>query len=273
MIHLTSLLPRLQEYAETADWLRFLMTALQFAVIFSLAGVILRLIFGKDSRLNRALSACLSILLMYLAAILIYLFLPVARDFLSPLPFLTVQQTRVTLWDLSALSEGLLYGSLLKLAFIAFLVNLLEALLPRGETFRRWWLWRTVTVLSVLTLYSLLCTWLEGAYPQVFTLWAKPMILGFWLAILLTAVLKLLLGVVLTVMNPIIGALYTFFFSNIFGRQFSKSILTTLILVALMGILNGLGFSQFSFSDSSFAAYGPTCLIILLTLYLFGRFL
>ena len=78
---------------------------------------------------------------------------------------------------------------------------------------------------------------------------------------------------VLSVVHPIIGVLYAFFFSNLFGRQFSKSILTTLILTALVGGLNQMGFSRFAFSDFSLLTYGPVCLILIGTLYLFGRFL
>ena len=44
-------------------------------------------------------------------------------------------------------------------------------------------------------------------------------------------------------------------------------------LVGLVGGLNRLGFSQFAFSDFSLLSYGPTCLILVGTLYLFGRFL
>ena len=86
-------------------------------------------------------------------------------------------------------------------------------------------------------------------------------------------ILSFLLTLVLTAVHPVIGALYAFFFSNLLGRQFSKSILTTLILTGLVGTLNRLGFYQFAFSDFSLLSYGPTCVILTLTLYLFGKFL
>lgn len=273
MCSLTSILPQVQHLAGQTDWLTVLRTALMFAVIAFASGTVLRLIFGKQAKITRAISASLSILMMYLAAVLIYLFLPNVRAELASLPFITVDEQRFVLWQLSELSDSLLYGSLLRLFLLAFLVNLLEVLLPEGEKFTSWYLWRCLTALAGLVCYRLVCGLAEQYVPELFTHWAKPVVLGFWALILLSGVLKVLLTVVLTVVHPVIGALYTFFFSNLFGRQFSKSILTTLILAGLVSGLNALGFTQFAFSDFSLLSYGPTCLILIGTLYLFGRFL
>lgn len=269
----SSVLPQVQELAGQIDWFAVLKAVVIFAVVIFAAGSIFRMIFGKGSNLTRAVSACLSILLVYLAAILIYLFLPDLRSQLAQLPFVTVDEQHFVLWSLSGLSNELLYGSILKLALLALLVNILETFLPQGKRFLTWYLWRSVTVIAALALYSFLYTLIHAAVPELFGTWAKAVILGFWAVILLSGILKLLLSIILTVMNPIIGALYTFFFSNMIGRQFSKSILTTVILVSLVEILNRFGFTQFAFSDFSLASYGPACVILVATLYLFGKFL
>lgn len=269
----TSVLPQVEALAGSIDWLDLLKTVLIFAVVIFAAGTVLRMVFGKGSNLTRAVSACVTILLVYLAAVLVYLFLPEYRAELPGLPFLTVTEQHFTLWKLSDLSDPLLYGSVMKMAILAFLVNLLESVLPDGKKFLTWYLWRTATVLAALVAYGAVCHGLERVFPELFTLWAKPLVLIFWAVILLSGVLKVLLSIVLTAVNPIIGALYTFFFSNLLGRQFSKSILTTVILVALVEVLNRIGFVQFAFSDFSLAAYGPACVILMATLYLFGRFL
>lgn len=273
MMLLLTALPQLDQAIHTIDWFAVLRTVLIFAVVVFAGGTVLRMIFGKGSNLNRAVSASVTILLIYLTSILIYLFLPEHRAELPALPFITVNDTRFILWQLSGLSDSLLYGSVLKLAVLAFLVNLLEVPMPEGKNFFTWYLWRMATVFAALVSYSILCGFLEKLLPSLFTEWAKPIVIGFWGVILLSGVLKLLLSVILTVMNPIIGALYTFFFSNLIGRQFSKSILTTLILVALVAALSQIGFVQFAFSDFSLAVYGPACGILVLTLYLFGKFL
>lgn len=270
---LTSVLPQVSRIAGQFDWFTVLRTALMFAAIAFAAGAVLRILFGKRAAITRAVSASLSILLLYLAAVLIYLFLPNFRSELATLPFITVDAQHFTLWQLSELSDSVLYSALLRLSLLAFLMNLLDAFLPEGETFGTWYLWRCITALLGLVCYRLMCGLLERWVPDLFTQWARPVLLGFWALILLSGILKGLLTVVLSVVHPIIGVLYAFFFSNLFGRQFSKSILTTLILTALVGGLNQMGFSRFAFSEFSLLAYGPVCLILIGTLYLFGRFL
>lgn len=273
MLSYTSLLPRFQELTGGVDWLTLAKAVLVFAVTVFALGTIFRMIFGKGSNLTCAVSASLTILLSYLAMILVYLFLPQLRSSLPQLPFATVDEHRFVLWELSGLAGELLYPSLLRLALLALVVNVLEAVMPQGEGFLAWYLWRLLTVFAALVLYGLLCRLIEQAAPDVFGSWAKPLILCSWALILLSGVLNLLLSVALAVVNPIIGALYAFFFSNIVGRQFSKSILTTAILAGAVEALNQLGYTQFAFGSFTLAGYGVPCAILLLTLYLFGRYL
>lgn len=269
MTFLTSLLSQIRQF----DWITVVRTALMFAAVAFASGAVLRVFFGRQAQVTRAVSASLSILLIYLAAVLIYLFLPGYRSGMAGLPFVSVDEHRFLLWQLSELSEAALYGAILRLFLLAVLVNLLETVLPDGESFCKWYLWRCLTALTGFVLYCLLTGLAEQYAPQLFTQWAKPAVLGFWALILLSGVLKVLLTLILTVVHPVIGALYAFFFSNLLGRQFSKSILTTLILTGLVSALNRMGLSQFVFSRFSLLSYGPACLILIGTLYLFGRFL
>ena len=177
------------------------------------------------------------------------------------------------LWDIARLSRDPLCSALLRMALLAFLVNILESFLPEGNGIVSWYLWRFVTVLASLGLYTGICSAADTLAPQIFGSWAMYILIAVWAVILLSGVLKLVLSVVLTVVNPVIGVLYTFFFSNKVGKQFSKAILTTLIMVAVFYGLNELGMTQFAFSQFSPAAYGPTCLIAAVVLYLFGKLL
>ncbi len=268
----SALIPSVDSLLEY-DWLTVIRTALFFAALAFGAGTILRLIFGKQAPLTRAVSASLTVLLLYLGVSLAWLFLPSLRQALTPLPFVSVDEQRLVLWELSSLPEQILYAALVRLSILALLVNAAELLLPQGEGVLSWYLWRGVTVVLTFGLYSLICTLVETYVPGLFGSWAKPVLLAWWALILLSGVLKLLLTLVLAAVNPIVAALYAFFFSNIVGRQFSKAILTTLILMALAACLNHLGLSQLLFSDFHLAAYLPTCLIVAVTAYLFGKFL
>lgn len=270
---LTSFIPSLDDLTGANGWFAVVRSALIFAILLFAAGAVIRMCLGKGANLTRAVSACLTILLVYLASVLLYLFLPGLRTELAQLPFVYVDSQRFILRNLSDLSEPVLFGSLVRLGMLAFLVNLLESLLPEGDDFWKWYLWRGVTVIMTLALYGFLADVLEAAAPKVFTEWAKWLILGCWTFILLSGALHWITGAVLAVVNPVLGALYAFFFSHVLGSQFSKSILTTLILTGLVAVLNYAGFRVFAFADFSLAAYGPTCLIVIAAMYLFGKFL
>ena len=269
----TTVLPELGELAARISWVEVLEAAAVLVLAIFLIGWIFRLLFGKDSPLIRSVSATLTIALVYLAAILIFLFFPSLREQMNEIPFIAVTTERVFLMDVTHLASELLYPSVLRLAILAFLVNLLEEIMPEGKKFLGWYLWRTATVLAALALHVLCCRLLETYVPQILGELAKYIIWGFWTVILLTGLLKVLLSLVLAAVNPILGAVYALFFSNFLGKQMSKSILTSVLVMIIFHLLTRGGFTQFAFSHFSLASYGPTCVLILIVLYLFGKFL
>lgn len=270
---LSSLMPAIQDLAGDIDLLSYFQAAAVFVLVIFGVGAILRAVFGLGSDLTRAVSASLTVCLVYLATILLYVFVPELRAYLNHLPFMSVNQERLFLWDIYHLSREMLFGSLLKMAILAFLVNVLESFLPEGRKFITWYLWRCVTVLVALAGYILICMIVERCCPQLFGSWAMYVVLGYWALVLLTGLLKMLMTVVLTALNPVLGGLYAFFFSHAFGKQFSKAILTTLVMAGIVMALNKIGFTQFAFSQFTLAAYGPTCVLVIVVLYLFGKLL
>lgn len=269
----STLLTQWEHAAQTLDWPTVLRSAAVVCVVLFALGAVLRMIFGRGSSLNGALSATLSVLLVYLTAVMLSWLVPQWRVALPQLPFVTVSQNRFFLWDLHQVSKSVVYGGILRLSILAFLVNLLEAFMPHGKKIHTWYLFRMGTVLAALVGYSMVVAWLERLLPGLFDQYAQVIVLGCWAVIALAGVLKVLLSVVLTVVNPIVGAVYTFFFSNLVGKQFTKSILTTVLCLAIVTLANQAGFSQFAFSDFSLVTCVPAGLLALVTLYLFGRFL
>ena len=96
-------------------------------------------------------------------------------------------------------------------------------------------------------------------------------LLGILILMLLTGALKLLLGLILSTVNPLIGALYTFFFANIVGKQVTRSVFTTAILAGVLALLHDLGIASLSLSREAMVAYIPFLLILLPIWYLVGR--
>lgn len=255
------------------DWISALKIAGILVFIIFAVGAILRAIFGRGSSLTRSISATLNILLIYLTAAILYYYFPALRVWLNALPFVTLTSDHFFIWGISGLPDLIFYPAILKLAVLAFFVNMLESYLPRGKTLISWYLYRVITGLGAFALYIGFSYVVNSFAPKIFGVWSKTIILGFWGVILLIAVLKLLFSAFLTVINPILGACYTFFFSSLFGKQFSKAILTTVFMIFIVYFLNRVGCTQVYFADLSLIAYGPISIILLIALYLFGRIL
>ena len=136
-----------------------------------------------------------------------------------------------------------------------------------------WYLLRFLTVVLAMGLHYAF-TWVSNAYLPGFLVTYAPVIL---LAILVLGVLMGLLNaifsVVLVTLNPIFGALYSFFFSTLVGKQLSKSIITTFVLTAVVAALNYFGTTMLCIAGAALTAYIPLLVVLLILWYLIGHLL
>ena len=93
------------------------------------------------------------------------------------------------------------------------------------------------------------------------------------LSALLLGALKLLVGGLLAFINPLLAVLYTFFFSNVVGKQLSKAILTTALLTGLVCLLNYLQIGSICIASAALLAYVPLLIIALVLWYVIGHIL
>ena len=93
-------------------------------------------------------------------------------------------------------------------------------------------------------------------------------------AALVMSVLGLIFGALLGVTcGPVVGAVYTFFFSNIVGKQLTKAALTTLILTLCVKLLERYGITVIALGSISAGLILPPLLLVLIVWYLLYRFL
>ena len=81
------------------------------------------------------------------------------------------------------------------------------------------------------------------------------------------------LGLILTIVNPVIGGIYSFFFSNLIGKQITKAVFTSAILCAVVYCLEYFGFLVIVISADSLAAYLPLAFVSLILWLFIGFFL
>ena len=102
-------------------------------------------------------------------------------------------------------------------------------------------------------------------------MYAPVILLAILLVMLLTGALRFLVGLVLTTVNPLIAALYTFFFASLVGKQITKAVLTTGILSGVILLLEKLGITTLSLLSGALVAYIPFLLILIVVWYIVSR--
>lgn len=243
-----------------------------FAVLF--IGLLGRVVLGKMSSLNHSVSSAMGILFIYALTIVIYTFDPYALSkYLAPLPFVNFSGDTLYIFSFADAEMTTICREVLSMLILAFLVNLLDTWIPKGNKATVWFSFRMMTVLLAMVLHYFV-KWAFNAFlPGVLVTYAPTILLCILGAMLFLGLANVILSLVLTVVNPLIGALYTFFFSNVVGKQITKAVFTTIILSAVVIALNYFGYAAISISASVLGNYIPLIAVLLILWYLIGHVL
>ncbi len=238
-------------------------------LVLGLAG---RVLFGRRSSLNHAVSSAIGILFIYALSIVLSVCTTYTKA-LAPLPFVQISGEQLTVFSFAGAGYQAICRHVLSMVILAFLVNLMDCWLPKGKNLFSWLFFRCLTVILGLALHLAVAWALQRFLPAQIMDHAPVILLGVLVILLLTGALKLLVGAVLTTVNPVIAALYTFFFATLVGRQLSKAVLTTAILAALVYALNQLGLVVICIAQAALVAYLPLLLVLLALWYIVGHLL
>ena len=268
-------MPDLDEYIPTELDLGACMKFLAiFAVGFLLLGVLGRMLLGRRSGANHALSSAAAILFVYAFTVAIYAFRPWnLENILSPLPLAAFSGEYLVLFSFSAARVNVICYELVTMLILAFLVNLLDSLIPQGKSILGWFCLRLAVVLLAMVIHFLLCQVLASYLPGVLLEYAPMILLGVLAALLALGVLNFLMGLVLATVNPILGGIYAFFFSNRVGRQLTCAVGTTMVLAGLVLLLEHFGVTVLCISQSALLACLPLLLAVLVLWYILGHLL
>ncbi len=255
-----------------------LLTFVKFLLIAgsgcSLLAVILRLICGKRSNINHSVSAAIGIIMIYIVSIALFSAGSPYEKLISPLPFVTFAGEYLSVFPLQNAAFPEICHQIVRMMMLAFLVNLLDSIIPKGNKFIGWLLLRCVSVvLAIAGQWAI--SWVFTAILPDFLLTYAPAIILILIALLLAvSVFKLVIGVLLgATLGPVVGAIYTFFFSNIVGKQIVKAALTTAILTGLVALLNHFGYALILLTQSALIAFIPAVVILVLVWFLLFKLL
>lgn len=236
--------------------------------------LVFRLLFGKNSALNKAVCAGIGILCIYVITIVVYTFSPGNLErFLVPLPFVKFSGDYLYLLSFSGTEFSVICGEILSMVILVLLYNLTDSLLPDGGNASpvSWFVLRFLTIIAAMAVHYFVTSVTASFLPELLVSYGPTILLVCLIASLLVGVVGALLGLVLTLTNPIFGLLFTFFFSNKFGKQLSKAMLTTGVLCAIVALLNSLGYSIICISAAALPSYIPLLAVLLVLWYVIAR--
>lgn len=251
-------------------------TAVAKFLLFYVAGSLIlsclgRVILGKHSSLNHSLSSAMAILFIYAVTIVVYTCKPWNLEaLLSPLPFVTFFNDYMVVMPVVGIRPTVLSRELLSLIMLAFLVNLTDISLPRGKNILGWCIWRAISVILSMGLHLLMHWAFDTFLPNVLVTYAPIILLLLLVGLMFLGFLNAILGLVLTITNPLIGVAYTFFFSNIVGKQFTKAFFTAGVLSIIVYLIGAFDYNFVNISLMSLTAYVPLALVSLILWYLIG---
>lgn len=266
--HASSYLPSELDFTTAATFMLF------FATASLVMGVMGRIFLGRRSSLNHSLSSVMGILFIYALTAAVFTFKPWNLDhLLSPLPFVNIFDKYLVILPIQDSTFPALCSEILSLVILAFLVNLLDAFIPQGRNVISWYLLRFLSViLSMLLHFGV--TWAFETYlPNVLVTYAPMILLVLLVFMLFSGALNLILGLFLATVNPFIGAMYTFFFSNVVGKQLTKAVFSSVIICGIIFLLGEFGYTVIAISVSALTTYIPVAVILLLLWYLIGHVL
>lgn len=250
-----------------------LLIAVAISVLGSiLLGAIGRFVFGRRSILVEAVSSAIGILFVYVLNIILRSASADLQQFIAPLPFIQVSGDQLQLFSFSGIDYTLICSELVSMVILAFLMNLIDRIMPNGENIFTWIIFRVLTILLAQVAH-LFITWLFTTYlPEGILTYAPSILLGLLIVMLLTGALKLLVGLMISTVNPLIAALYTFFFASIVGRQVTKAVFTTAILAGIVLALEKIGIATICIALGALAAYIPLVVVLVILWYVVYKF-
>lgn len=258
------------EHFNATHYLQFLLI---FVVGVLLAGILARVIFGRRSTLNQSVCSAIAILCIYVINVVVYSTGAKLEAILSPLPFVSIEGDYLLIFNVLTADFNDICIHVLDMVILAFLMNLLNSWLPKGEKLISWYFFRFLSVIMAICLQYVVNLLLGVLVPAGFAEYAPTILFIIMVATLLLGALKLLVTGILAFLDPVMAFLYNFFFSNIIGKQLSKAILTTALLTALVCLLNYLQISTVYIATAALAAYLPLLIIILILWYVIGHLL
>lgn len=245
---------------------------LVFMVIILGISIISRLFFGVHSGLSQAMATSVSILVVYVVTVIIYILHPWNLDLLlSPLPFVSFCAEALVIHPFQATRMTVFSSECLSIILLAMLVNISTDIISSDRSILRWFISHFLAILLSMLMH-LTARWAIANYcPAIIADYAPAVLLILLLTALFTGLIKAIFGIFLTIANPVIGILYSFFFSSYLGKKISLSVLSSIIVCAVFATMEQFGYRVVCITPSDLLSYIPLMVGLGALWYLIGH--
>lgn len=236
-----------------------------------LIGAISHLVNGKGSGLAHAMSSSIAILFVYTFAALLYQFDQEAISFIiERLPLVTFDGETLHLFRFAGTPYGEICAEFLHVLILSILVIILDDLIPDAKNTLSWYILQFVIAAFATVIYCFVIHCLDTYVPGLLVSHAPMILISILLFMLFLGVLKVILGLMLTAVNPLFGALYTFFFASKTGKSISKATLCALSLTGVVFYIQTLGYTTLTIVGTSLLGFLPLLILLLALWFLLG---
>lgn len=226
---------------------------------------------GKGSAFSHALSSSVAVLIAYTVAGILYRLDPeVMTQIIDLLPMVALEDGNIVLFDFVKAGLPRSCTEILHLLILVFALILLDDLIPDAKSVLSWFILQfTITAFATI-LYCFFVHVVQHYAPEMLDSYAPLILISVLAGMMLLAVLKVILGLLLTAINPLFGAVYTFFFASKFGKVISKSVLSTLLLCIFVVFVQSLGYAGFTIIGGTLLPFLAFLMMLMVLWYLLG---
>jgi hypothetical protein len=178
------------------------------------------------------------------------------------------------LFNFSASDLTTICKQLLSMLFLSFLVNQINSFTPDKLKMLGWLGFRVccifVAIFAHHLIYRILNKLTGDLHGQLLE-YAPLILLVILIFMFSLGFIKLVAGLFLTVVNPVLGGIFTFFFANKIGKNISRAIGSTTALTLFVFTMHRLGYSTLPIGAGVLPQYIPFCLCITLLWVIIGH--
>lgn len=268
----TTLITAIGDFFTNSAWYAMVKWPFWILLATVAAGGVYTARFGKKNLVCQGVSGLLNLIILYLIFALGYAAVPSLRTMFSEMPFLAVTDKAVTAVDPWGLKLAAIPPVMLRLMILIFLLILTDNLGLTPKTLLTWLAFQFVDTILALVLYAIITAGISLIFPSLLSRFALiPVVLVLLVGIVMICA-KFVFTVIIKEPNTYFTAVYKFFTVNRFGSILTISAVSFLLAMAVLTVMNLLNCAVFTYATTNRTGLIIILCLCLVVQYFFSMF-